>query len=99
MATSNTKEVFREAVGKKIVGLYSECREIAGEIIVLVLDDGTGLAFGRNGSHWTVTREEVRNRARQRQAELENVQRDLRDVMALEGMAAGRAPTGGDRDG
>lgn len=87
MATSNTTEVFREAIGRRIVGLYRETWEHPGIVVVLVLDDGTGLAFGTgNGSHWTVSRKEVERRAHERKRELLQLERELRDVMELEGV-------------
>lgn len=89
MATSNTKEVFREAIGRRIVGLYTEQAEFAGVVVVLVLDDGSGLAFGTgNGTHWTVPPAEVKLRVRRRRAELELLTSDLRDVLALEAVSA-----------
>ena len=84
MATANTKAVFREAVGKKIVGVYWETPGEYGQAVVLVLDDGTGLAFNSNGSYWTVSVDEVRRCVRQRRQELERLERELRDVLATE---------------
>ena len=76
MATANTTEVFREAIGKTIVGFYTERdSDIAGRVMVLVLNDGSGLAFGTgNGSHWTVSAEDVAFRARQRREELRELE-------------------------
>jgi hypothetical protein len=86
MTTANTKDVFRWAIGKTIAGMYREHSENAGEIVVLVLSDGSGLAFGTgNGSHWTYSADDVMRRVRQRRAELQNVERELRDAMVLEG--------------
>lgn len=88
MATSNTKGVFREVVGQRIVGFYEDDRpsEWAGAIYVLVFENGTGLAFGTgNGSHWSVTAEEV-SRARSRLREdLERTQEALGDVLRAAG--------------
>ena len=85
MSTSNTDEVFRDAIGKSVIGFYTESREHAGHIGILVLSDGTGLAFGTgNGSHWTVGKEEVALRAAHRRDELERLERDLRDVLKTE---------------
>lgn len=93
MSTSNTLEVFRESVGKTILGLYTEEREHAGRVVVLVMSDGTGLAFGTgNGSHWTVSKDDVEMRARQRREELQALERDLRDVLKSEAVLAGGAP-------
>lgn len=86
VTTSNTKDVFRWAVGKTVVGMYVEgVREHAGEIVVLVLSDGTGIAFGTgNGTHWCVSQEDVAFRAHQRRTELEQAERDLREALTLE---------------
>lgn len=89
MATSNTIDVFREAVGRKIVGLYTEHHDIAGQIKVLVFDDGSGLAFGSNGAHWSVDKHEIRQQVIRRREELERLQSDLHDVMVAEGTLAG----------
>lgn len=85
MATSNMKEVFREAVGRKIVGFYDDgAHEHAGTVYVLVLDNGAGLAFGTgNGAHYTVSAEEVERAVASRRAELERVTADLKDVVEL----------------
>lgn len=85
-AVSNTKGVFRWATGKRVVGLYEDrTSEHAGRIYVLVLDDGTGIAFGTgNGSHWIVSADDVAARARARRVELQEMERDLRDVLATE---------------
>ena len=71
-ATSNTTDVFRWAIGKTVVGIYTDREsDIAGRVVVLVLSDGSGIAFGTgNGSHWVVSRDDVVMRARQRRAEV-----------------------------
>lgn len=96
MATSNTKEVFREAVGKRIVGLFTTHGEIAGTTTVLVLDDGTGVAVASNGSHWSLAKKEVKRRVYERRRELEALQADLRDVIASEGALAAPSSVGGE---
>lgn len=91
---ANTKDVFRSAIGKKILGVYWTPRMGAGsgEAAILVLDDGTGLAFHSNGAYWTVNAEEVRSHAATRREELERLERDLRDIMVSE--AALASPSG-----
>ena len=61
MTTSNTRDVFRWAIGKRVIGVYFDAgrSERVIEVAVLVLDDGTGVAFADNGSHWTVDAAEV----------------------------------------
>lgn len=87
MSTANTLGVFREAIGRRIVGLYCESYEHAGRVVVLVLDDGTGLAFGTgNGSHWTVNAEDMARRVAARREELAQLEADMRDVLATEGV-------------
>lgn len=83
---SNTKDVFRRAVGKKVIGLYFDrwSSELVGQVAVLVLDDGTGVAFADDGAHWTVTANDVAFRAHQRREELRRAEADLREVLALE---------------
>lgn len=89
MATSNTNDVFREAIGRRIVGIYTDTASLAGDLhrhMVLVLDDGTGLGFSlTNGAHWTVPVSDVQRQVGSRRKELEALERDLRDVMATEG--------------
>jgi len=86
LPTSNTKDVFRHATGKTVVGVYTEDgHEFAGDVVVLVLSDGTGLAFGTgNGSHWVVSPDDVTRRVRQRRQDLERAADDLRDALKAE---------------
>ena len=85
MAASNTKEVFREVIGKKVVGVYWE-RNDHGEAAVLVLDDGSGLAFNHNGSHWNVSAEDIALRVQHRRMELARAYADLNDILKVEGV-------------
>jgi len=85
MATSNTLDVFREGIGQKIVGLYTENSQHAGKVVVLVLENGTGIAFGTaNGSHWNIDPIDLHMRALARREELERLTADLRDVRKAE---------------
>lgn len=73
------------SVTKRVIGVYFENGgESAGEVCVLVLDDGTGIAFGGNGSHWTVSADDVARRAASRREELQQAQADLEEVLRLE---------------
>ena len=96
MTASNTRDVFRHAVGKRVIGLYFEPghSEHVGYVAVLVLEDKSGVAFADNGTHWVVSAEDVMRRAEIRKEELTRAEADLREVLQLEAVLT--APRGED---
>lgn len=83
--TSNTDEVFRTFIGCRVKGLVREIAFEGHHADILVFDCGWGLVFNSNGSHWTITSEEVQRHIGRSQKELEDKKRELEDMLQLSG--------------
>lgn len=93
MAASNTKECFREVVGKRVTGflfdaLPSSRSDLRDGTKTLVFDDGTGLTIAANGSFWRELSEDVSRAISIKRKELEATKRDIADVLAAAGERA-----------
>lgn len=90
MVTSNTKECFRECIGKRVRGVLFDAMpvgrsDLARGTKTLIFDDGTGLTIGSNGSFWIDSVEEVSRAIRARQRELEDTKAEISEVLAAAG--------------
>ena len=90
MTASNTKECFRECVGKTVKGvlfcaLPINDRDIASRTKTLVFDDGTGLTFSDNGSFWPEHASDVRRAVERKRDELNATKGEIAGVLALAG--------------
>ncbi len=90
MAASNTKDCFRECVGKKIVGVLFGAlplndADIANRTKTLVLDDGTGLTISSNGTFWRESAKDIRRAVDLKRDELNVTNREIVEVLALAG--------------
>jgi len=83
--TSNTDEVFRTFIGCEIKGLVREITFEGQHANILVFQCGWGLALNSNGSHWTVSPEEIQAHLNKAKDKLEDTQRELSSVLTLAG--------------
>ena len=83
--TSNTNEVYRTFIGCRVKGLVRKTSSDGHHADILVFDCGWGLAFNSNGSHWTVSPEDVNRLIKQAQKELENSKKELEHILKLAG--------------
>lgn len=94
MAASNTKECFRECVGKRVKGVLFDAlpnggrKDLSNGTKTLIFEDGTGLTFSANGSFWRETNEEVHRAIERVRHELENNKKDIQDVLIAAGEKA-----------
>lgn len=91
MVASNTKECFRECVGKKVVGVLFNAmppsrKDLANGTKTLLFDDGSGLTISSNGSYWLEHPEDVKRAIAAAHSDLCRNQRDLRDVLNAAGV-------------
>lgn len=95
MAASNTKDCFRECIGKKVVGVLFDAlplnrADLSGGNKTLLFDDGSALTIASNGSFWQESPTDVERAIEGKQSELAALSRDLRDVIELAGRAVPR---------
>jgi hypothetical protein len=87
---ANTKDCFRDLIGRRIIGVLFDALPSGGTGVrvgnkTLILDDGTGFTFHSSGSFWQETKEAI-DRAIDRQiGELRAAQRDIEEVLAVAG--------------
>ncbi len=79
MAISNTKDCFRECVGKRVKGVLFH--ESGGK--TLIFEDRSGLAFGTNGSFWLESATTIQREINRRQDELKKTKTEIEEVLAL----------------
>jgi hypothetical protein len=101
MAASNTKECFRECVGKKVVGVLFDAMppgrtDLSCGTKTLLFDDGSGLTISSKGTFWVEHPEEIKRAIAEAHGALRRNQRDLKDVLDAAGVLL-PAPTGGGR--
>ena len=90
MASSNTKECFRESIGRTIVGVLFNALpfgryDLAQGTTTMVFDDGSGLTVASNGSFWQESRDVVERAVASQRGELERAKADLEDVLRVAG--------------
>jgi hypothetical protein len=93
MAASNTKECFRESVGKRIVGVLFNAlpfgrHDLAHGCKTLVFDDGTGLTLADNGSYWQENKADIQRAVDVQRDELSRAKADIEDVLRVAGALA-----------
>lgn len=97
MATSNTTDCFREIIGLKVQGLLFNALPVNRPDLqpgnkTIVFEDGTGLTISSNGSYWRESRQDIELAARQRRKELDALERETREVLALAGQLRQNRP-------
>jgi hypothetical protein len=84
MTVANTKDCFRECIGKRVVGVLFDALplnrySIAGSK-TLLFDDGSGLTICSNGAFWLESSENIKRAVEEARAKLLQVQSDLKNV-------------------
>ena len=97
MAASNTKDCFRECIGKTVVGVLFDAmppnrKDLAAGTKTLVFDDGTGLTLNDSGAFWRESAAEVKYAVAERHSELSALQREISDVLDLAGVLKPNQP-------
>lgn len=90
MTTSNTKDCFREFLGKTVKGVLFNAlpwnrTDLAKGTKTLIFDDGRGLTIASNGSFWVDDAEEVRRAINERTIELRKTQEEISEVLSAAG--------------
>ena len=91
--TSNTHECFQTFSGCRVKGFLKDAfpvsdRGLARGTKTLVFECGWALTIANNGSFWVESPNDVQRAIGRVHVELEQAQRDIRDVLALAGMDA-----------
>jgi hypothetical protein len=90
MAASNTKDCFREFVGQRVKGVLFNALPVGRADLnsgtkTLIFEDGRGLTIASNGSFWIDSKSDIAQAIDVAKDELENIQRDLQDVLEASG--------------
>lgn len=90
MAASNTKDCFKEVIGKSVIGVLFDAlpvgrHDLAQGTKTLVFDDGTGLTISSNGSFWRENAEDVKRAIDIKGQELAATKDCIEAVLALAG--------------
>lgn len=89
-AASNTRECFREVVGRTVIGVLFDAlplsrADLARGTKTLIFDDGSGLTIASNGSYWQETAEDVERAISRERKRLEDAQQNIAAVLELAG--------------
>ena len=87
MVASNTKDCFRECVGKRIKGFLFDAlpisdRSLSAGTKTLIFEDGSGLTISSNGSFWLEDAKEIARAVGYRRDELQKTQNELAEILA-----------------
>jgi hypothetical protein len=94
MTASNTKDCFREIVGKQVKGVLFDALPVGGRgdlsdgTKTLVFDDGTGLTISSSGTYWRESANEISRAIEIARAKLKSAKRDIEDVLIAAGEKA-----------
>jgi hypothetical protein len=91
MAASNTKDCFRECVGKRIKGVVFNSspinsRELSKGTKTLIFDDNTGLTITANGSFWNESVVDVESIIKNKKDELKKLETEICEVLSIAGV-------------
>jgi hypothetical protein len=91
MAASNTKDCFRECVGKQVIGVLFDATppgrtDMASGTKTLLFDDGSGLTISSKGTFWVEHPEEVKRAIRETHSKLCRNQRNIKDMLDAAGI-------------
>jgi hypothetical protein len=87
MVASNTKDCFRECVGKRVKGVLFDALPVdrgclAAGTKTLIFEDGSGLTITSDGSFWLEDRKEIQRAVDYRRMELEKTKAEIAEVIA-----------------
>lgn len=86
MVASNTRDCFRECIGKRVKGVLFDAMSDGAK--TLIFEDGTGLTIASNGSFWRELSQDINRAIKNKRAELEANRRDIEDVLTAAGEKA-----------
>ena len=91
MTTSNTKECFRECIGKTIAGVLFDAlpltrTDLSSGNKTIVFTDGTGLTISATGNYWPESKGEIEEAVRRLQLRLRDTEREIKSVLDLAGV-------------
>lgn len=89
-SASNTKDCFRDLVGKHIKGVLVDTlplgrADLSAGTKTIVFFDGTGLTIALNGSFWPESTDMVRQAINIAKRDLKNAKREIEGLLALAG--------------
>jgi hypothetical protein len=89
-AASNSAECLRELSGRTIVGILQDAMpphrpDLAQGTKTLVLDDGTGFTFTRNGAFWRETSDNIDRAIRREKQRLADAIGETAELLKLAG--------------
>ena len=91
MSAANTRECFRECLGKTVKGVLFDAlpagrADLARGTKTLIFDDGTGLTFASNGSFWPECKEELQRAIADKHQELLLSQAAIKKALRVAGV-------------
>ena len=90
-APANTRDCFARFLGQRVIGVMFDTfplsdKESARGSKTFIFEDGYALTIASAGSYWVDYPSTVKVAIRRRRAELEQAQRELEGVLAIEGV-------------
>lgn len=90
MTASNTRECFKDCIGKKVVGVLFDALpwdrdELSKGSKTLLFDDGTALTIAANGTFWIDLPGEVRRAISKRLIMLDDIKKEISEVLSAAG--------------
>lgn len=90
MTASNTKDCFREFVGKRVKGVLFDAfpmgrRDLNAGSKTLVFEDGRGLTIAQNGSFWIESAEDVKRAVSAVLEKAKATRKEIKGLLALAG--------------
>jgi hypothetical protein len=91
VAASNSRDCFKECVGKKVTGVLFDAFpirriDLSSGSKTLIFDDGSGLTVASNGSFWTETAKDVKWAVDARIRELSDVKTEIAAALSVAGL-------------
>ena len=91
MATSNTRDCFREVIGKRVTGVLFDALP-RGDVSLrngnntLIFEDRTGLTLRNNGAYWLESPDDINRAVFARVAELQQAKDELEEALRADGL-------------
>lgn len=91
MVASNTKDCFRECIGKTIRGFLFDALpafrpDLAKGNKTLIFEDGTGLTISNTGAYWLDSAFDISRALAERKLQLDRNSQDIRDALLAAGV-------------
>lgn len=89
MVASNTKDCFRECIGKHIKGVIFDALPINSNCSTgtktLIFEDSSGLTISSHGTFWLEDPKTIQDAIKYRRIELEKTKLDIEEILSLTG--------------